>query len=285
MISNLNNQKTFGLTSLAAPKAASSDNFSNSGSISESKNLNSQAPVSQLEAVTASASLDNGFSIYNKNIDFYESFKTYANPAKEMSSVQQEQLKNDVNDSLSNNSLNNNNNNNDINSLALLSKHNNNNNNNNSITKHATLLLNDLNDLHNYSKSPNAIDEVKKEPVTRFDYVEDDDEDEDNAEEHQNHIEVKEELPEIRDDLDDKTPDHHARRPMNAFLIFCKRHRSIVRDRHPNLENRSITKILGDWWANLEKEEKNAYTELAKMVSAKPLHVPSSWLGLEGVSY
>lgn len=32
--------------------------------------------------------------------------------------------------------------------------------------------------------------------------------------------------------------DHHARRPMNAFLIFCKRHRNIVRERHPNLENR-----------------------------------------------
>lgn len=39
---------------------------------------------------------------------------------------------------------------------------------------------------------------------------------------------------------DDKplTPDHHARRPMNAFLIFCKRHRAIVRERYPNLENR-----------------------------------------------
>lgn len=34
------------------------------------------------------------------------------------------------------------------------------------------------------------------------------------------------------------TPDHHARRPMNAFLIFCKRHRGIVRERFPNLENR-----------------------------------------------
>lgn len=32
--------------------------------------------------------------------------------------------------------------------------------------------------------------------------------------------------------------DHHARRPMNAFLIFCKRHRGIVRERYPNLENR-----------------------------------------------
>lgn len=59
-------------------------------------------------------------------------------------------------------------------------------------------------------------------------------------------------------------PDHHARRPMNAFLIFCKRHRTIVRDRHPNLENRSITKILGNWWANLDKEQKASYTNLAK---------------------
>lgn len=33
-------------------------------------------------------------------------------------------------------------------------------------------------------------------------------------------------------------PDHHARRPMNAFLIFCKRHRAIVKERYKNLENR-----------------------------------------------
>lgn len=34
--------------------------------------------------------------------------------------------------------------------------------------------------------------------------------------------------------------DHHARRPMNAFLIFCKRHRNIVRERYSNLENRYV---------------------------------------------
>lgn len=38
--------------------------------------------------------------------------------------------------------------------------------------------------------------------------------------------------------IDEKAPDHHARRPMNAFLIFCKRHRAIVREKYPNLENR-----------------------------------------------
>lgn len=29
---------------------------------------------------------------------------------------------------------------------------------------------------------------------------------------------------------------------------------------------RSITKILGEWWANLDKEEKACYTGLAKQV-------------------
>lgn len=61
-------------------------------------------------------------------------------------------------------------------------------------------------------------------------------------------------------------PDHHARRPMNAFLIFCKRHRPVVREKYPNLENRAITKILGDWWANLDSKDKAPFTELAKQV-------------------
>lgn len=39
-------------------------------------------------------------------------------------------------------------------------------------------------------------------------------------------------------DDDNKKPEHHVRRPMNAFLIFCKRHRALVREKYPNLENR-----------------------------------------------
>ncbi|KAL7038810.1 hypothetical protein ACKWTF_009700 [Chironomus riparius] len=63
---------------------------------------------------------------------------------------------------------------------------------------------------------------------------------------------------------DDRKPEHHVRRPMNAFLIFCKRHRALVREKYPNLENRSITKILGDWWAFLPNEDKLPYKDLAK---------------------
>ena len=65
-------------------------------------------------------------------------------------------------------------------------------------------------------------------------------------------------------------PDHshdeasaNSRRPMNAFLLFCKRHRAIVKDKYPNLENRNITKILGEWWQSLEDSEKANFNNLA----------------------
>ncbi|XP_074653698.1 uncharacterized protein LOC141907853 [Tubulanus polymorphus] len=60
------------------------------------------------------------------------------------------------------------------------------------------------------------------------------------------------------------TPQTTVKRPMNAFLIFCKRHRGMVRDRNPNLDNRSVTRILGEWWANLDPNEKSIYVDLAK---------------------
>ncbi|XP_067674254.1 HMG box transcription factor BBX-like [Haliotis asinina] len=64
------------------------------------------------------------------------------------------------------------------------------------------------------------------------------------------------------------SPEHEkkadVRRPMNAFLIFCKRHRSMVREKNPDLDNRSVTRILGDLWANLGDTEKSVYTSLAK---------------------
>ncbi|XP_036075429.1 HMG box transcription factor BBX isoform X6 [Rousettus aegyptiacus] len=63
---------------------------------------------------------------------------------------------------------------------------------------------------------------------------------------------------------DDESPEQRARRPMNAFLLFCKRHRSVVRQEHPRLDNRGATKILADWWAVLDPKEKQKYTDMAK---------------------
>jgi len=53
------------------------------------------------------------------------------------------------------------------------------------------------------------------------------------------------------------------KKPMNAFLLFCKRHRASVKDLYPNLENRHITKILGEFWGSLSAEEKLPYSNLA----------------------
>jgi len=53
------------------------------------------------------------------------------------------------------------------------------------------------------------------------------------------------------------------RRPMNAFLLFCKRHRAIVKEKHPHLENRLISKILGEWWTSLDPAEKAKFNNLA----------------------
>ncbi|XP_005062728.2 PREDICTED: 40S ribosomal protein S19-like [Ficedula albicollis] len=55
----------------------------------------------------------------------------------------------------------------------------------------------------------------------------------------------------------------HIRRPMNAFMIFSKRHRALVHQRHPNQDNRTVSKILGEWWYALGPREKQQYHDLA----------------------
>ncbi|XP_058808254.1 transcription factor Sox-11 isoform X2 [Phymastichus coffea] len=67
-----------------------------------------------------------------------------------------------------------------------------------------------------------------------------------------------------KEEEDGHEPAHHARRPMNAFLIFCKRHRAAVRSGFPHLENRAVTRVLGEWWAMLSNDQKEAYTNLAQ---------------------
>ncbi|XP_015587524.1 transcription factor Sox-11 isoform X2 [Cephus cinctus] len=67
-----------------------------------------------------------------------------------------------------------------------------------------------------------------------------------------------------KEQQDLREPAHHARRPMNAFLIFCKRHRGSVRSGFPHLENRAVTRVLGEWWATLHPDQKRSYTNLAQ---------------------
>ncbi|XP_033106165.1 HMG box transcription factor BBX-like [Anneissia japonica] len=79
----------------------------------------------------------------------------------------------------------------------------------------------------------------------------------------------------------DLTDDQQLRRPMNAFLLFCKRHRGIVKQKHPWLDNRSCTKMLADMWAVLDPDEKNRYLQLARECKAAFMkaHPDYKWCG------
>jgi len=55
---------------------------------------------------------------------------------------------------------------------------------------------------------------------------------------------------------------------MNAFMIFSKRHRALVHQRHPNQDNRTVSKKLGEWWYALDPEAKQQYHKLAFQVMA-----------------
>lgn len=156
-----------------------------------------------------SNSLDNGFSIYDKNIDFSLNFVKQAdnqsfnhiNSTKDSQTVKMENGRTNNGEYI----------------------HVNNN--------------YELTSLHNYSKVPVNDDNNN----ARNDNFLANDEDENEADEYMddnNNTNNKNDNFDNDSNDAEKTPDHHARRPMNAFLIFCKRHRALVREKYPNLENR-----------------------------------------------
>ena len=67
------------------------------------------------------------------------------------------------------------------------------------------------------------------------------------------------------------------RRPMNAFMIFSKRHRPLVHQKHPNQDNRTVSKILGEWWYALGQEEKQQYHDLALQVKEAHFKAHPEW--------
>lgn len=125
-----------------------------------------------------------------------------------------------------------------------------------------------------WSKHNFNMDKIKNESVVSFNNIKMTWAEEKPTEHHEETTETKREEPQpavkeeqVEMQLEkDESPSHHARRPPNAFLIFCKKHRPIVRERYPNLENRGVTKILGEWWALLHSGEKSPYNDLAKEV-------------------
>lgn len=86
----------------------------------------------------------------------------------------------------------------------------------------------------------------------------------------------------IKDEKEPKSPrkskdKDHVRRPMNAFMIFSKRHRHLVHQRHPNQDNRTVSKILGEWWYALGPKEKQKYHDLAYQVKEAHFKAYPDW--------
>ncbi|XP_022914927.2 protein capicua homolog isoform X2 [Onthophagus taurus] len=67
------------------------------------------------------------------------------------------------------------------------------------------------------------------------------------------------------------------RRPMNAFMIFSKRHRALVHQQFPNQDNRTVSKILGEWWYALSPDKKKEYHELASEVKEAHFKAHPEW--------
>lgn len=51
----------------------------------------------------------------------------------------------------------------------------------------------------------------------------------------------------------------HIKRPSNSFILFSRKYRPKVHQLHPNSDNRTVSKILGQWWYSLDQSEKNKY--------------------------
>merc|ERR1711988_1977111 len=67
-----------------------------------------------------------------------------------------------------------------------------------------------------------------------------------------------------------KAKDPNApKRPMGAYFLFMNDHRDATKAENPEMKIGEIAKILGQKWANLEKEEKEKYEEQAKQAKAK----------------
>lgn len=236
MISNVNIQQSFNVVDRGignGNKDAKSvcDNYNSSQPVPVSTSISTPMNETNVMHVTG----DNGFSIYERSIDFHANFGNNHNVATTK----------DTSTRLVTSQIEPN--------LLLKTV-----NNNNHVT--STASARQIESVHNYSKNLYSTDSTsysrmldKKSARNYNDYDDDeeDDDDDDDIEENGDDVPMPidgkvngsriDDIPMAKGKLDDddkSTPDHHARRPMNAFLIFCKRHRAIVREKYPNLENR-----------------------------------------------
>lgn len=67
------------------------------------------------------------------------------------------------------------------------------------------------------------------------------------------------------------------RRPMNAFMIFAKRNRAQIYQIYPKCDNRTVSKMLSEWWYSLDLITKKQYTDLAAEIKNEHFRMHPDW--------
>lgn len=61
----------------------------------------------------------------------------------------------------------------------------------------------------------------------------------------------------------------HVKRPMNAFMVWARRHRPALAQRYPEANNAEISVKLGQTWTELSHEHKQRYYDEAEKIKRK----------------
>ena len=56
---------------------------------------------------------------------------------------------------------------------------------------------------------------------------------------------------------------NHPKKPVSAYLFFCKTMRGVIQETHPELKMTDISKVLGKKWSSMSEKEKSKYFVLS----------------------
>eukprot|EP00730_Choanoeca_flexa_P019569 TRINITY_DN9566_c0_g1_i1.p1 TRINITY_DN9566_c0_g1~~TRINITY_DN9566_c0_g1_i1.p1 ORF type:complete len:344 (+),score=78.43 TRINITY_DN9566_c0_g1_i1:1154-2185(+) len=56
-------------------------------------------------------------------------------------------------------------------------------------------------------------------------------------------------------------------RPMNSFMVFGKEQRKLIQQEHPDLDNKAVSKVLGQRWRSLTDEDRQKYVDEAQRLA------------------
>lgn len=76
---------------------------------------------------------------------------------------------------------------------------------------------------------------------------------------------------------DKKVKKNKIPRPMNSFMCFGKEYRKKIQQQHPNLDNKGVSKLLGQQWASLSDDERQVYVDQASNLAEEHKRLYPNW--------